>query len=218
MCSNYRAPTDMDAMQRHFGAALDQPPPGETWPLYEAPIVRRADPGPGPTREAVRARFGLLPHWAKDASLGRSTYNARSETAATKPSFRDAWRRGQRCIVPADWIYEPCWETGKAVRWKIRRADGAPLAIAGLWSRWQPAGGEAQTTFTMLTVNADGHPLMQRFHRSDDEKRMVVVLEADEIDAWLDAPAATMAAWMRRTPAERLAAEPAPLPPRKRSA
>lgn len=218
MCSNYRAPTDMDRMQRHFGAALDQPPPGETWPLYEAPVVRRADAALAAPREAVRARFGLLPHWAKDASLGRSTYNARSETAATKPSFRDAWRRGQRCIVPAEWIYEPCWETGKAVRWRIGRADGAPLAIAGLWSRWQPPGGEPMVTFTMLTVNADGHPLMQRFHRPDDEKRMVVVLEADEVDGWLDAPAAAMAAWMRRAPAERLTAEPAPLPPRKRSA
>lgn len=218
MCSNYRAPTDMDRMQRHFAVALDLPPPqGETWPLYRAPVVRAAD-GQGPARDATLGQFGLLPHWAKEASLGRSTYNARSETAATKPSFRDAWRKGQRCVVPAEWIYEPCWETGKAVRWRIARADGAPLAIAGLWSRWQPPQGEPVVTFTMLTVNADGHELMQRFHKPDDEKRMVVVLEASEIDGWLAAPAATMAAWMRRCPAERLVAAADPLPPRKRAA
>jgi putative SOS response-associated peptidase YedK len=216
MCSNYRAPSDMDRMQRFFAIALDQPPPqAETWPLYRAPVVRRADDG---GREAVLGQFGLLPHWAKDASLGRSTYNARSETAAAKPSFRDAWRRGQRCIVPADWIYEPCWESGKAVRWKIGRADGAPLGIAGLWSRWQSAGGEPVVTFTMRTVNADAHELMRRFHKPDDEKRMVVALAPEDFDGWLDAPSATMAAWMRACPAEWLVAEPAPLPPRRRTA
>lgn len=218
MCSNYRAPTDMDRMQRHFAIALDQPPPqGETWPLYRAPVVRRTGDPTAP-REAALGQFGLLPHWAKDAALGRSTYNARSETAATKPSFREAWRKGHRCVIPADWIYEPCWETGKAVRWRISRQDGGPLAIAGLWSRWQPPQGDPVVTFTMLTVNADGHELMQRFHKPDDEKRMVVVLEAQDIDGWLDAPAATMATWMRRCPADRLIAEPAPLPPRRKAA
>ncbi|MBM3974756.1 MAG: SOS response-associated peptidase [Planctomycetes bacterium] len=217
MCSNYRAPTDMGRMQRHFAAALDlPPPPGETWPLDRAAVVRAAD-GPGTARDATLGQFGLLPHWAKEPSFGRSTYNARSETAATKPSFRDAWRKGQRCVVPADWIYEPCWETGKAVRWRIARADGAPLAIAGLWSRWQPTQGEPVVTFTMLTVNADGHELMQRFHKPGDERRMVVVLEGDEIDGWLTAPAAMMAAWMRRCPAERLVAAADPLPPRPRA-
>jgi putative SOS response-associated peptidase YedK len=218
MCSNYRAPTDMDRMQRHFAVALDQPPAqAETWPLYRAPVVRRSGPAPAP-RDAALGQFGLLPHWAKDPALARRTYNARSETAHEKPSFRDAWRKGQRCIVPAEWIYEPCWETGKAVRWRIARADGAPLAIAGLWSRWQPAGGEPVVTFAMLTVHAGGHPLMQRFHKPDDEKRMVAVLDAADCDDWLDAPTATMASFLRALPAEALVAEPAPLPPRRRPA
>ena len=120
--------------------------------------------------------------------------------------------------MPAEWIYEPCWETGKAVRWRIARADGAPLAIAGLWSRWQPAGGEPVVTFAMLTVHAGGHPLMQRFHKPDDEKRMVAVLDAADCDGWLDAPTATMASFLRALPAEALVAEPAPLPPRRRPA
>ena len=216
MCSNYRAPTDMDRMQ-HFAVALDQPPQqDEIWPLYRAPIVRRSGLSPMP-RDAALAQFGLLPHWAKEPALARRTYNARSETANEKPSFRDAWRKGQRCIVPAEWIYEPCWETGKAVRWRIARADGAPMGIAGLWSRWQAPGGEPTVTFAMLTVDAGDHPLMQRFHKPDDEKRMVAVLEQHDFDAWLDAPVATMAALLRPCPAQNLAAEPAPLPPRRRT-
>ena len=66
-------------------------------------------------------RVGLIPHWAKDTEISRQTYNARSETVDEKPSFRDAWRRAQHCIIPADWIYEPDWRSGKAVP---RRSSG----------------------------------------------------------------------------------------------
>jgi putative SOS response-associated peptidase YedK len=156
-----------------------------------------------------------VPHWAKDATIGRRTYNARAETVDEKPSFRDAWRLGRRCIVAAEDIFEPNWETGRAVRWRIRRKDGAPMGIAGLWSHWRAPDGDDVLSFTMLTVNADGHAVMKRFHRPDDEKRMVVVLDEADYDRWLDAPKDRMRDFLVRYPAEALEAEPAPRPAKK---
>jgi putative SOS response-associated peptidase YedK len=105
---------------------FDLPPPdfsyGEAYPGLTAPIVTNFAP-----RLWVAARFGLVPAWAKDAKIARSTYNARSETVGEKPSFRDAWKRGQLCIIPTDVIFEPFHEIGKAVpRW-IEGADGKPM-------------------------------------------------------------------------------------------
>ena len=133
------------------------------------------------------ATFGLVPGWATDAKITRSTYNARSETVAHKPSFRHAWQRGQLCIIPAEVIYEPCYESGKAERWAIRRTDGKPMGIAGLWEQRVGESSRPSWSMTMLTINADGHPLMQRFHKPGDEKRSVVILPDDAWGDWLRA-------------------------------
>jgi putative SOS response-associated peptidase YedK len=164
-------------------------------------------------RDARMGLFGLLPHWAKDMAFGRRTYNARSETAHEKPSFRDAWRLGRRCIVPAEAVYEPNWETGRAVRWRVARADGQPMGIAGLWGWWRGPDGREWLSFTMLTVNADGHGVFGRLHRPGEEKRMVVILDEAEYDAWLEAPPERTREFLRAFPAERLRAEPSPRPP-----
>jgi putative SOS response-associated peptidase YedK len=76
------------------------------------------------------AKFGLIPSWAKDEKIARYTYNARSETAAEKPSYRTAWRQRQYGLVLGDNFYEPGYESGRAVRWKIELASGDPFAIA----------------------------------------------------------------------------------------
>ena len=104
-----------------------------------------------------------------------------------KPSFRDAWRKAQHCIIPAAGIYEPDWRSGKAVATRIETHTGEPLGIAGLWSAWRSPTGEIVSSFTMLTINADAHPLMRNFHRPEDEKRMVVILSPDYFDEWLSA-------------------------------
>ena len=115
-------------------------------PTYAALFIRRppeADAGDDAVteREALAGQFGLVPHGAKNGEFDRSTFILRSKTAATLPSFRDAWRKRQRCIIPAEAIYEPDWRSGKAVPMRITRADGEPMGIAGLWSRWKsPAG------------------------------------------------------------------------------
>ena len=108
MCSHYQALKERAKFEKEFHVKL---PPYEgvydVWPTYETPFIRRppeADVGDEavPGREALTGRFGLLPHWAKDEKFGRRTLHARSETAATLPSFRDAWRKGHRWIIPAE--------------------------------------------------------------------------------------------------------------------
>ena len=110
-----------------------------------------------PEREALAGQFGLIPHWAKDEKFGSHTFNARSETAATLPNFRDACRKGQRCIIPANAICESDWRSGKAIPTRTTRADGALMGIAKLWSWWKSPAGQAVQSFTMLTINADEH-------------------------------------------------------------
>ena len=154
--------------------------------------------------------FGLVPHWATDTKIARSTYNARTETVAEKPSFREAWKRGQHCIIPADAIYEPDWRSGKAIATRIERADGEPMGIAGLWSSWKSPKGETIYSYTMLTINAQDHELMRLFHKPADEKRMVVVLAPDSYKNWLEASAERSMTFMRQLPAELLVAPQAP--------
>ena len=210
MCSNY-TPSKREVLGPHFH--VDAPASDwkeEAWPGYLAPIIRLADDGSGELA-CEAACFGMVPHWA-DLKLSRHTYNARSETAASKPSFRHAYAKRQLCIIPAESIFEPNYESGRAVRWKIARDDDEPMGIAGLWE-WRPNGGPEDRpllSFTMLTINADHHPLMRRFHRPEDEKRMVVVLEPAQYLPWLTAGGDAIPDFLRPYPAQQLKAEAAP--------
>ena len=216
MCSHYESVKDRERYQRHF----EVEPPTETgksdvWPLYAASFIRQpleVDAGDEavPAREALPGQFGLVPHWADDVAIGRRTYNARSETAASKPSFRDAWRQGQRCIIPVEAFFEPDWRSSKAVPTRIARLDGKPAGLAGLWSRWKSPKGEVIHSFAMLTINADAHPLMKQFHKPGDEKRMVVVLPDAAYGHWLTAPVRETMDFMHPYPADQLEAVAVP--------
>jgi putative SOS response-associated peptidase YedK len=157
-----------------------------------------------PEREALAGTFGLLPHWATDTKIARNTYNARSETVAEKPSFREAWKRAHNCIIPAETFFEPDWRSVKAIPTRIANTSGEPLGIAGLWSAWKDPQGHTLHSFTMLTINADHHPLMNRFHKPADEKRMIVILPSERYDDWLQAPAVDSAAFLQAWPADAL--------------
>jgi len=193
MCSHYQQLKEREKFLKVFGTA----PPAEDgkldmWPGYLGSFIRRhpqADVGDEavPATEALNGLFGLVPHWATDTKITRSTYNCRSETASEKPSFREAYKRNQRCIIPADAFYEPDWRSGKAVSTRIEHADGFPLGIAGLWSSWKDPKDGWVHSFTMLTINADKHPLMNHFHKPTDEKRMVAILPPERYQDWLDA-------------------------------
>ncbi len=140
------------------------------------------------------ARFGLIPAWSKNDKISRHTYNARSETAADKPSFRTAWRKRQFCLVLADNFYESSYQTGKVVRWRIQTQEPNPFGIAGIWDKWtDPATGELVVSFSMLTVNADEHAVMRQFHKPRDEKRSPVIIPQENYMQWLgaDVPTAT---------------------------
>lgn len=214
MCSNYEPVTSQDRLLAHFGAKADSDPPQiEAWPLSRAPFIKLAEDGSG-NRVCETGQFGLLPHFATELAFGRKTYNARSETVAEKPSFRHAWAAGQRCIIPAERIYEPCWETGTAVRWAIQMPGGAPMGIAGIYRRWKGPDGQELYSFAMLTVNADGHPVMQRFHRPEDEKRMVIILSEQDYADWLSCSVEEAPKYFRRWEGQ-LDAYAKPLPPRR---
>ncbi len=214
MCSHYESVRDPVQYKQSLGVALPAGAKDDVWPCYSASLVRRhphADVGDEsvPAREALLGLFGLVPHWATDGKIGRQTYNARSETVHEKPSFRDAWAKAQHCIVPAAAIYEPDWRSGKTQATRIARADGQPLGIAGLWAAWRAPSGELVHSFTLLTLNADAHPLMRQFHRPTDEKRMVAILPEAHYADWLNAPAQHCRDLLQLYPAQLLAATPA---------
>jgi putative SOS response-associated peptidase YedK len=217
MCAHYDPQTDPARLKSFFGVSdLPLGLKQSLWPGYVGPFIRKhefADVGDEavPLRELLVGSFGLIPHWAKDATIARNTYNARSETVHEKPSYRDAWRLARHCLIPAEAIYEPDWRSGKAIPTRIARADGKPMGIAGLWSSWRNPSGETIYSYTMLTINADQHPLMRQFHKPDDEKRMVVIVPDADYDAWLRASTADSRAFLTAFPADNLVAEQAQL-------
>jgi putative SOS response-associated peptidase YedK len=214
MCSNYVPVSRRDRLLTFFGVERDRDDPTvDAWPLGLAPFIRLAEDGSGLERVVDDGIFGLLPHFATEIGFGRRTYNARSETVHQLPSFRDAWAQGRRCVIPCEAIYEPNWESGQCVRWAIYQEGQVPFGVAGLYAPWRHPDGRDVFSFAMLTVNADGHPLMQRFHRPEDEKRMVVILDPEDYGNWLTCRVQDAPAYFRRWE-KPLKAEASPLPPR----
>ena len=197
MCTNYTPTKNADWVKTHIGVDLPTNFPDEAYPGFLGPVVMKSQQS---GRVACGlARFGLIPAWAKYDKISRHTYNARSETASEKPSFRTAWRKRQFCLILADNFYESNYESGKAVRWRIQTQEPNPFGIAGIWDKWtDPTTGEVLISFSMLTVNADEHPVMNQFHKVGDEKRTPVIIQTENFDNWLgaDIPTATqMLSW-----------------------
>ncbi|WP_176048129.1 SOS response-associated peptidase family protein [Burkholderia sp. BCC1644] len=212
MCTNYRAPGEEDGLSElridNFGDLFRRTPwKADVWPDYPAPIIRAAAAG----AEAVVANFGMMPKAFQPAGKHFMTVNARSETVAEKPAYRAAWRAGQRCLIPAAWIYEPNWETGKHVRYRIGVGDWRPYCVAGIWRAWRGPDGAETLAMAMLTVNADEHPVMKHMHKPGDEKRSVVILQPHDFEEWLTTPNVDAArAMLQLYPADEMVAEAAP--------
>ncbi|MDP2418715.1 MAG: SOS response-associated peptidase family protein [Hydrogenophaga sp.] len=188
------APTDNAASD---SAPAENAPNGEAAPLV---------------LELVAGQFGFVPIWVKSASDAklRSTklVNARSETVSTSKNFYDAWTQGQRCIVPMMSFIEDDYRSGKAVPTRIARVDGKPMGVAGLWESWTGADGQVIVSFTLLTVNANSHALMNRYQQPGSEKRMPAVLNEGAYGAWLTAHPQKAKEFMRAYPANWLTANP----------
>ena len=131
-------------------------------------------------RKGAMLKWGLVPPWAKDPSIGSRMINARSETVAEKPSFRRAFDR-RRCIIPADGFYE--WRKDGKVKIPMlfRLRGGRPFAFAGLWEAWRPRSGKGETLFTCTILTTAANELVQPVH-----DRMPVILPKEAIDLWLD--------------------------------
>ena len=230
MCAHYEALRQWEAYEKHFSVERPLDPvqmPLHVYPMGQAPLIRRPaelDSGDEavPARELVLGHFGLLPGFAKDTKYGLRTYNARTETVHQLASFKHAWAKRRHCIIACEAIYEPDWRTDKHIPTRITRQDGAPLGVAGLWSPWKdPSTGQWHNSFAMLTINADTHPIFKELHRTDlkrppdkQDKRMVVILNDDAYDAWLDAPVEKSREFFVQYPADRLLAMGMPTAPK----
>jgi len=203
MCNQYRTPESAEAerfWRIHEGRGR-RPllPPINVFPRSQAPFIRRARHETGYERELVVGQWALIPWFAKEPRLSYSTNNARGEELESKASYKDPWKRGQRCIIPAESFIEPNHETGKNEWWRFRRADGTPWGLAGLWNTWtDKVTGEVHESYTMITLNANAHPLMSRMHKplidgatqrplpmELQDKRSVISIEPGDVDLWL---------------------------------
>lgn len=178
MCGRYAmkgSATELaDAFQ--LVRSLDFPGRFNIAPTSLAPVIRQSPEG---ERVADLLRWGLIPNWAKDASIGNKLNNARAETVAEKPSFRTAYKR-RRCLVPALGFFE--WRTeGKTkTPFFIHYTSGHYMAMAGLWESWtDPATGELMRTFCVLTTGPNG--VMEPIH-----DRMPVFIQPRDYAEWLD--------------------------------
>jgi len=179
VCGLYRLSRRKQIIEEHFDSISGE----EVWthryniaPTQPIPIIRQHPKEP--RRELALVRWGLIPWWAKDASGAASMINARSETAATKPAFRDALN-SRRCVIPADGFYE--WvRTGKTKQpYCFEVNEGELFAFAGIWDRWKDPTGKMLETCSILTTTPNA--VTSAIH-----DRMPVILDPDSYDLWLD--------------------------------
>ncbi len=177
MCSRYSLTSPPEAVRDTFGYAnvAEFPPRYNIAPTQPVAIVRREPTG---ERALGLVRWGLIPSWAKDPSKLSALINARSETAADKPSFRGSMRH-RRCIVPADAFYEWTGKPGSKQPHMIRLLSGQIMGFAGIWDHWLGADGSELETMAILTAPANAE--MTGIH-----DRMPLVLDPEYYDLWLD--------------------------------
>lgn len=181
-----------------FDERPNLPPRYNIAPSQDVPVVRLKRDRSG--RELAMVRWGLVPSWADDPKIGYRLINARAESVAKKPAFRDAFKK-RRCLVPANGFYE--WEKrdGGKQPWLIRAKGGALLAFAGLWEIWRPPDGEPLQSCTIVTCAPNA--LAGRFHN-----RMPVILDAADHERWLSGEPEEASTLLGPCPDDRLEAWP----------
>lgn len=184
MCGRYLITSTLEAIRRVFDV-LESPNLQARYnvaPTQQVPVVRLGEAG----RELLQMRWGLLPSWAKDLSIGAKMINARAETVAEKPAFRAAFRR-RRCLLPADGFYE--WQRapdGGKQPYLIGLEQDQPCAFAGLWEVWKDPAGPPVESCTIITTTAS--PCLKAIHH-----RMPVILALTDFESWLSGGAEDLA-------------------------
>ena len=177
MCGRFSLSATPDDLMELFllAEAPEFRPRYNITPSQPVATVRVKEGGAG--RMFTPLRWGLIPHWAKEASIGAKMINARAETAAEKPSFRTAFRR-RRCLIAADGYYEWKKEGERKQPYHIRFDHGGPFAFAGLWERWEGPEGPLETCAILTTACNE---LLRPVHH-----RMPVILQPEDFEPWLD--------------------------------
>ena len=179
MCGRFSLTLPTEAIGRLFGVDVENAPPLRARyniaPSQRIAAIRINDESKA--RELALLHWGFVPAWARDPASMNQPINARGESVEAKPMFRDAFRK-RRCLIPADGFYE--WKKTAAGKqpWRIERADGAPLAFAGLWDRWQGRDGAAIESCVILTTEAND--AMRPFRL-----QMPVILRPENYAFWL---------------------------------
>lgn len=180
MCGRFTLHANLGEIEQRFAVQerlFDFPQRYNVAPAQPIAVVTQNAYGDG-AKLLELYRWGLVPSWAKDESIGNKLINARAETLAEKPSFKSALRR-KRCLIPADGFYE--WKTDGKIKkpHHIRFRDGRLFAFAGLWDEWNGPGDAPLRTCTIIT--SDPNPLLRTLHH-----RMAVILDPEDEEAWLD--------------------------------
>jgi putative SOS response-associated peptidase YedK len=179
MCGRYKLSRRKQIIEEHFGAAswhADWEPRYNIAPTQPVPVIRQHPKEP--VRQLSMMKWGLIPHWAKDASGAASTINARSETAAAKPAFRDPIKF-RRCLIPADGFYEWSGKGASKHPFCFEVNKGELFAFAGLWDGWKDPSGNWIKTCSILTTTPNA--VTSAVH-----DRMPVILDPVHYDLWLD--------------------------------
>lgn len=176
MCGRFSNYTPLEILRERFKA---DPPDEPVYPRYNAAPGQRllVIPMDDPHKMHL-AKWGLIPHWAKDPKIGNSLINARSETLKEKPAFRGSLQKG-RCLVLADGFYEWSSTTGKKIPYRVELENRKPFAMAGLCSTWKDPEGKEIDTFTIITTNAN--ETVGTIH-----DRMPVIFNREQEIHWLD--------------------------------
>ena len=178
MCGRYRVARKKEILAEVFDISgeVDWSPRYNVAPGQDVGVIRQ-DPTQ-PTRTFSLMRWGLIPYWAKDAKAGYKMINARADTIAEKPAFRDPLRF-RRCLIPADGFYEWARERKLKMPYCFAMKDDSVFAFAGIWDRWKDPQGRLLQTCSIITTSAN--PLVSNIH-----DRMPVILGPDSYDLWLD--------------------------------
>jgi len=200
MCGRFAQADPLEIIAEQFGIEvidLDLSPRYNVAPGQQVAVIINEE-----TREIVDLKWGLVPFWAKDPSIGNRMINARAETVLEKPSYKNAMKK-RRCLIPASGFYE--WKKDGKVKapYYFRHNNGKPFGLAGLWETWKDPDGNELKTFTIITT--ESNELAAQIHN-----RMPVIISEENYGTWLDTanPPQKAQALLAPYPADRMEAYP----------